>query len=49
MQAVAARFSGNYSRVRPVAFNQRSLLGEMSCTGFADWPISCEELDFPVE
>jgi len=38
-------FTANYWRFRPVDFNERSLLGGISDTGFADWPISYEELE----
>lgn len=38
-------FTANYWRMRPLDFRERSLLGEISGTGFADWPISYEELE----
>lgn len=38
-------FSGHFWRMRPVDFNERSLLGGMDGTNFADWPISYEELE----
>lgn len=41
----SSHFSGNFWRLRPVDFKERSLLGEMSGTGFADWPVSYEELE----
>ena len=41
----SVHFTGNYWRFRPVDFNERSQLGEISGTGFADWPISYEELE----
>jgi choline dehydrogenase-like flavoprotein len=41
----SVHMSGNYWRMRPVDFRERSLLGEISGTGFADWPISYEELE----
>jgi choline dehydrogenase-like flavoprotein len=41
----SVHYSGNYWRMRPVDFQERSLLGEMSGTGFADWPIRYEELE----
>jgi len=41
----SVHFSANYWRFHPVDFKERSLLGEMSGTGFADWPISYEELE----
>lgn len=41
----STHFSGNYWRMRPVDFQERSLLGPMAGTGFADWPISYAELE----
>jgi choline dehydrogenase-like flavoprotein len=41
----SVHFSGNYWRMRPVDFRERSLLGPISGTGFADWPITYEELE----
>ncbi len=41
----SVHFSGNYWRMRPLDFKERSLLGPMSGTGFADWPISYGELE----
>ena len=41
----SVHFSGNYWRMRPLDFKERSLLGAMSGTGFADWPVSYEELE----
>ena len=41
----SVHFSANYWRLRPADFKERSLLGEMPGTGFADWPISYEELE----
>ena len=41
----SVHFTANYWRMRPVDFKERSLLGEISGTGFADWPISYEELE----
>ncbi|WP_191621275.1 GMC family oxidoreductase [Marinihelvus fidelis] len=41
----SVHFSGNYWRMRPLDFKERSLLGPMSGTGFADWPISYDELE----
>lgn len=38
-------FSGNFWRFRPVDFMERSLLGPIAGTNFADWPISYEELE----
>lgn len=41
----SVHFSGNYWRMRPVDFKERSLLGSIEGTGFADWPISYNELE----
>jgi choline dehydrogenase-like flavoprotein len=41
----SVHFTANYWRLRPLDFNERSRLGEISGTGFADWPISYEELE----
>jgi choline dehydrogenase-like flavoprotein len=41
----SVHFSGNYWRMRPVDFRERSLLGEISGTGFTDWPLTYEELE----
>lgn len=41
----SVHFSGNYWRFRPVEFMERSVHGEISGTGVADWPISYEELE----
>lgn len=41
----SVHFTGNYWRLRPLDFSERSLLGEISGTGFADWPIRYEELE----
>lgn len=41
----SVHFSGNYWRMRPLDFKERSLLGPMEGTGFVDWPISYEELE----
>ncbi|MCI0437344.1 MAG: GMC family oxidoreductase [Gemmatimonadetes bacterium] len=38
-------FTANYWRFQPIDFNERSRLGPISGTGFADWPISYEELE----
>ncbi|HXV39938.1 MAG TPA: GMC family oxidoreductase [Steroidobacteraceae bacterium] len=38
-------FTANFWRLRPVDFKERSLLGDIPGTGFADWPISYEELE----
>jgi choline dehydrogenase-like flavoprotein len=41
----SVHFTANFWRMRPVDFKERSLLGEISGSGFADWPISYEELE----
>lgn len=41
----SVHFSGNYWRMRPIDFKEHSLLGPIAGTGFADWPISYEELE----
>ena len=41
----SVHFSGNYWRFRPEDFKERSMLGEIAGTGFADWPITYEELE----
>lgn len=41
----SVHFSGNYWRFHPVDFKERSLLGPISGTSFADWPITYEELE----
>ncbi len=41
----SVHFSGNYWRMRPLDFKERSLLGPIEGTGFADWPITYEELE----
>ena len=38
-------YTANFWRFRPVDFNERSLLGPISGTTFADWPITYEELE----
>jgi len=38
-------FSGNFWRLRPLDFMERSLLGPIAGTNFADWPLSYEELE----
>jgi choline dehydrogenase-like flavoprotein len=38
-------FTANFWRLRPVDFRERSLLGEIPGTGFADWPIDYDELE----
>lgn len=41
----SVHFSGNFWRFHPVDFMEQSLLGPIEGTGFADWPISYEELE----
>jgi choline dehydrogenase-like flavoprotein len=38
-------FTANYWRFHEVDFNERSLLGEIAGTSFADWPIDYAELE----
>jgi choline dehydrogenase-like flavoprotein len=41
----STHFTANYWRFHPNDFNERSLLGAIPGTGFADWPITYEELE----
>jgi choline dehydrogenase-like flavoprotein len=41
----SVHFTANYWRFHAVDFKERSLLGEMPGTGFADWPITYEEME----
>jgi choline dehydrogenase-like flavoprotein len=41
----SVHFAANYWRFRPIDFHERSEWGEISGTGFADWPITYEELE----
>jgi len=41
----SVHFSANFWRLRPIDFKERSALGPIAGTGFADWPISYEELE----
>jgi choline dehydrogenase-like flavoprotein len=41
----SAHFTANYWRFHEKDFHERSLLGDIGGTGFADWPISYEELE----
>lgn len=41
----SVHFTANYWRFQEVDFIERSLLGPKSGTGFADWPITYEELE----
>ena len=40
-----AHFTGNFWRLRPIDFNEASVLGGVPGTGLADWPITYEELE----
>ncbi|MBR9989516.1 MAG: GMC family oxidoreductase [Gemmatimonadetes bacterium] len=41
----SVHFTANFWRFRPVDFKERSLVGAINGTGFADWPITYEELE----
>lgn len=41
----SVHFSANFWRFHDVDFKERSLLGPMPGTGFADWPLTYEELE----
>lgn len=41
----SVHYTANFWRFRELDFNERSLLGPISGTNFADWPISYEELE----
>jgi choline dehydrogenase-like flavoprotein len=41
----SAHFTGNYWRLREIDFDERSRLGEISGTGFTDWPIRYAQLE----
>jgi choline dehydrogenase-like flavoprotein len=41
----SVHFSGNFWRFREIDFNERSVLGPISGTNFADWPITYDELE----
>lgn len=41
----SVHFSANFWRLRPSDFKERSMLGSIAGTNFADWPISYEELE----
>ena len=41
----STHFSANYWRFHEIDFNERSVLGSIAGTGFADWPISYQELE----
>ncbi len=41
----SVHFSGNFWRLRPIDFHERSVVGAIEGTTLADWPISYEELE----
>ena len=41
----SVHFSANFWRLREIDFNERSVLGAISGTNFADWPITYDELE----
>ncbi|NND72917.1 MAG: GMC family oxidoreductase [Rhodothermales bacterium] len=41
----SVHFTANYWRFREIDFNERSVLGPIAGTGFADWPISYDDLE----
>ena len=41
----SVHFAANYWRFRPIDFKERSKWGSIPGTGFADWPITYEELE----
>lgn len=41
----SVHFTANFWRLRPIDFRERSTLGAVPGTGFADWPITYEELE----
>ena len=41
----SVHFTGNFWRLRDIDFNERSLLGPIAGTNFADWPITYDELE----
>jgi choline dehydrogenase-like flavoprotein len=41
----SVHYTANFWRLRPIDFKERSLLGPISGTGFADWPLTYEELE----
>jgi choline dehydrogenase-like flavoprotein len=41
----SVHFTGNFWRFREIDFEERSRLGEISGTGFADWPIRYADLE----
>jgi len=41
----SVHFTANYWRFRPIDFNERSVYGAIAGSGFADWPLTYEELE----
>jgi choline dehydrogenase-like flavoprotein len=41
----SVHFAANYWRLRPIDFKERSVWGSIGGSGFADWPITYEELE----
>jgi choline dehydrogenase-like flavoprotein len=41
----SVHYTANYWRFHPIDFNERSALGPISGTGFADWPLDYPELE----
>ncbi len=41
----SVHFTANFWRFHPVDFQERSLLGDIPGTGFADWPLTYDELE----
>jgi choline dehydrogenase-like flavoprotein len=41
----STHYTANYWRFHEIDFNERSVLGSLSGTGFADWPLSYAELE----
>ena len=41
----SVHYTANYWRFHPIDFNERSALGPISGTGFADWPLDYAELE----
>jgi len=41
----SVHYTANFWRFHPIDFNERSVLGPIEGTGFADWPITYEQLE----
>jgi choline dehydrogenase-like flavoprotein len=41
----SVHFTANFWRMRPIDFRERSRLGPITGTGFADWPVTYDELE----